>query len=233
MNNLAYIELKFCNLTKEQAEHILEAYGEARGMSAAAWEMPAPSPLTAAQGIPAPGAPAGNGEADETGAPPASHDNRGVPFNATFHNPAFKADGSWKRRRNHDKDAADAFEAQFLGKPASGAAQAAPQTAVNTAAPTPSATPAASAAPASTVATAVAAPASAAPSPGRYVPNPQEYTDKWTELCRTGKVTGEHQQFIQNTYKFHPCAAEIVNDVDTRTAIWIYFGHWANGFKAF
>ncbi len=231
------IKLEFANLTAPQAHHILEAYAEAQGIST----KQAIPQVTATIDTPqVAAADTGNDVAERTAAA-GKLDNRGVPFHEQHHSPRFKEDGSWARRRNHDKPAADAYEAAYLGN-GSGAAQAAPQTVAttgNTAAPTPTQAPASTAAPSQPTAEPQAvmnAPtASASPSPmaGRYVPTVEEYKAKWVELCQQQKVSGEHQQFIEKTFGGHPTLPPIMADETKREQIWIYFGHWSNGLKAF
>lgn len=69
---------------------------------------------------PAPVAAPSSSSAGVATASSAPLDNRGVPHHPDFHGAldgeggGKKADGSWKRRRNHDKAAADVYEAPYL-----------------------------------------------------------------------------------------------------------------------
>lgn len=101
--------------TTEQAHHVLNAYHEAMGfggttgVSISAGEdgeavIPTYKPAV---------------EDDEDEAP-AEVDARGVPYHPDFHSGSKKqsADGAWNRRKNHDRSAADVYEAGYLGKSA-------------------------------------------------------------------------------------------------------------------
>jgi hypothetical protein len=85
--------------TVEQAHHVLEAFNEARG-----FVEQSPAPVQQQQS-PAP-----------VQQQSVELDTRGVPYHPQFHAETRKrnADGSWARRRNHDRAAADAYEAPFL-----------------------------------------------------------------------------------------------------------------------
>lgn len=251
--------------TAEQAQHVLEAYREAQGMGKGAYTQDMTEQFTREQfrqpntpQVAAPGVDPGNDVAERTAAA-GKLDNRGVPFHEQHHSPRFKEDGSWARRRNHDKPAADAYEAQYLGKSGNGEQAAAGANTSHVSAPMASAAPNVAApvasvgngnplsvaAPASTAAPSQptaepqavmnAPTASASPSPmaGRYVPTVEEYKAKWVELCQQQKVIGEHQQFIEKTFGGHPTLPPIMADETKREQIWIYFGHWSNGLKAF
>lgn len=152
-------------------------------------------------------------------------DARGVPHNPQFHGENKTADGNWKRKRGHDKAAADAWEAGFL------------QPAGATPAPTAAALPAgsypqspASAAPTAAVnlppaPTAPVLPAASAPEPV----SPADYQAKWIELCKTGRVTTVHQQQIEQMFGAHPLAPAIIENVQARVRIYDAFRQWDAG----
>jgi hypothetical protein len=215
------IHLEFANLTAEQAHHIIEAYREAQcfgSVDIEALTVPLQSASTVANGA-------------DDGAPPSSHDDRGVPYNAVFHNPRFVADGSWAKRRNHDKVALAAFEAPYLTpKSPSDAPQAAPSTVAataNTAVERPDPNSKAQLDKQYPGISGVSAPTlTAAP-----VPTVEQYRDMWIELCRNFKVAGAHQAFVEKTFGGHPCADDIIADPVKRAAIWSLFTGWAAGVK--
>lgn len=155
----------------------------------------------------------GNGEGDAKH-PAGTLDSRGVPLHPTYHNGNVKGDGSWTRRRNHDKAAADAYEAPFL----------APKQ--------PEAEPPAAAASAEFSAAPAVTAEFAAPAV-RYLPSPEEYEAKWKQLCRDSKVTGEHQAFIERTFGSHPLNPAIFNVEENRRQIWVVFLQWEAGVKGF
>lgn len=223
----------------EMAQHILEAYAEAKGLNGGG--KPYTKPETPAS------APEANGEPDAAGAPPVTHDARGVPFNAAVHQPKLKDDGTWRAKRNH-KELADAYDAQFLAgnaKPAAAGGQAAVTaqpasggpSAGGAAAPAADApTAGASTLPASAM---PAAPAAATPMPEfaapavRYLPTIGEYRQKWTDLCRGSWVTAEHENFIRGKFGEHPCHPVVQDVEENRRQIWVLFESWEAGVKGF
>ena len=241
------IRLEFLNLTEEQAQHILDAAIEARAFTIGGG--PASAVAAMSPGIPAsndPGTPPllPAGEDKREPAPKgATHDIRGVPYNGDFHSPRFNSDGSWAKRRGHDKDAAAAFEAPYLA-PKSAAPQAAPSTgatmgniATGTASPAANA-PTAGIGQPGNVSTASAYPSApaamtapaAAPAPQAFqVPTVDTYRDLWVGLCRDQKVTGAHEDYIRRTYGGHPCAEEVMGDEAKRAAIFALFVGWQAG----
>lgn len=147
-------------------------------------------------------------------------DARGVPLHPQFHNGNVKGDGSWTRRRNHDKAAADAYEAPYLQEKPAAAAH------VEAAAPAASA--------AFTDAPSTAAPSATFEAPAvRYLPSVAEYEGKWAQLCRELKVTGEHQAFIERTFGGHPCNPVVRDVEENRRQIWVVFLQWEQGVKGF
>lgn len=141
---MAPISLTLTFDTAEQAQHVLEAYAEARGLTsgnipaympvgngnaqAAAGDAPSPSIPTYTPGMASGGAntasaSAGNAPASgaaQSSTSPASTtevDARGVPWHADHHSSSKKqtAKGVWQRRRNGNGPAADAYEAAYVG----------------------------------------------------------------------------------------------------------------------
>jgi hypothetical protein len=223
------IKLEFILATPQQAHHMVEAYAEA--MSFVTHEADRlVTHIAQAKAIEAAGA---TNEAADQAAAAGKVDGRGVPFHQDYHSGKLKDDGTWGRRRNHNKALADAFEAPYLApKPPSDAAPLAPLTVVttaNTAAPTPSATPVATAPTDGTWSVPSATPQPAAP----YVPTVEEYKAKWVDLCQKQQVTGEHQKFIETTFKHHPCDPALMAIEANRLAIWTHFENWASGVKGF
>jgi hypothetical protein len=226
------IKLEFTLTTPQQAHHMVEAYAEAQSFvthQGNAAELAEALAQYQRDGNVA----QVNGEADDQAAAAGKVDGRGVPFHQDYHSGKLKDDGTWGRRRNHNKAAADAFEAPYLApKPPSGAAPLAPSTVVttaSTAAPTPSATPVTTAPTDGTWSVPSASPSPAAP----YVPTVEEYKAKWVDLCQKQQVTGEHQKFIETTFKHHPCDPALMAIEANRLAIWAHFENWANGVKGF
>jgi hypothetical protein len=67
----------------------------------------------------------------------------------------------------------------------------------------------------------------------RYLPTIAEYRQKWTDLCRTSKVTAEHENFIRAKFGEHPCH-QVVQDIEeNRRQIWVLFESWETGVKGF
>jgi hypothetical protein len=232
------IKLEFTLTTPQQAHHMVEAYAEAMSFvtheadGVTVLQQGASERVTMQQYVAGAGLDV-NGEAADQAAAAGKVDGRGVPFHGDYHSGKIKDDGTWGRRRNHNKALADAFEAPYLApKPPSGAAPLAPQTVATTgniAAPTPSATSVTTAPTDGTWSVPSATPQPAAP----YVPTVEEYKAKWVDLCQKQQVTGEHQKFIETTFKHHPCDPALMAIEANRLAIWAHFENWANGVKGF
>lgn len=226
MEKAMTIRLEFTGLTADQAQHILEAAKEAESLTTHQEAVAAP----AIPANPLPAVQPAQDDAEGT-APPADRDSRGVPYNSTFHNPRFTADGNWAKRRNHDKEALAAFEAPHLAKAPSAAPQAAitaerldPNSKESLDKQYPGITGMPSAAPQAATLNATT------PEP---LPTIDQYKDLWVDLCRNFKVTGLHQAHIEKAFGAHPCADEIVNDVAARSAIWKLFQRWNSGDTTF
>lgn len=160
------------------------------------------------------------GAATASGAP---LDNRGVPHHPDFHGAldgeggGKKADGSWKRRRNHDKAAADAYEAPYLApKRAAEQAAVANPTLVPAAAPVPA--PATVPPVTSTVdpTTVFGAPIIVPPaaSPGSVT----ELEQLWTKLAAANVVNQAHAQQLHGWHGYgHPIgSAGYAQDAEKR-----------------
>lgn len=234
--------------TAEQAQHVLEAYGEARAMSpgvsdatvnrekAAAYSNGAVRELAnqlTARDLPdggtsrmyptnADGSLALTQPAD-AGATGGRFDLRGVPHHPQHHGETMTEDGAWKRRRGHNRALADAYEAQFLAAAKPTAAGTVMQAGNS---PQPAAADIAASEPAPQM---MPAPSPVAVSPVAvpYVPTQEEYRAKWIELCQTAKITGEHQKQIEQHYGAHPCAPQLMEVDATRAAIWPLFMQWS------
>jgi len=228
------IKLEFNGLSAQQAHHMVEAYAEAMsfvtheadGVVSERQEKVTDFALQSYRNNAA--ADALVGEAADQAAAAGKVDGRGVPFHGDYHSGKLKDDGTWGRRRNHNKALADAFEAPYLAPKPPLAPQTVATTA-STAAPTPSATPVATAPTDGTWSVPSASPSPAAP----YVPTVEEYKAKWVDLCQKQQVTGEHQKFIETTFKHHPCDPALMAIEANRLAIWAHFENWANGVKGF
>lgn len=167
--------------TAAQAQHVLEAYAEAKGFQVA--EIPAfvPQPTGAAdmqQHVPT-----GNA-AGAAAQPSTSHasttskameqltgtngerDSRGVVWHADYHSSskATNNSGHWQRRRGHDRVAADAYEASFVGNSRTANGPASP--------------------------TAPSVPKAAAPAP---MTTPQQVIDLWNEGCNGAWITTDDE----------------------------------------
>lgn len=209
------IKLEFSDLTVEQAHHILEAHQEAMGFTANTPLMDKIEELRIKHAEPVITV---EQASNEDIAAIGKFDNRGVPFHADHHSPRLKEDGSWARRRGHDRLAADSYEARYLGNGV--APQAAPQTVATT--PPVSMTPP----------VAETMPSFDAPLV-RCLPTVEEFKAKWVDLCHKQLVSGEHQKFIEKQFGGHPCAPEIMANEENRRQIWVIFENWANGIKGF
>jgi hypothetical protein len=140
-------------------------------------------------------------------------DNRGVPHHPDHHaalkssNGGLNPDGTWKRRRGHDKAAADAYEAQFIA--------VSPNAASNAAFPAP---PVAG----SNGASAAITP----PPPG--CPGMEDFTNRWLDLVQRGRVGPEHEQYIIANWNAHPVAnaADYAADPVRRTAVYQFMGDY-------
>lgn len=236
------IKLTLAFDTAEEAQFVLEAYASRKAFKIPAADKPVGNE-TAPVAAPSTGSTPVTASGDEngdTGEHAGKVDSRGVPFHPQYHNGNTTPEGVWKRRRNHDRVAGDAYEAGYLGK--SPAAATAP-TAAHTAPVTHQApvgapeAPTASADPAPTL-TARESPDGNARLmyPGvapQFTPEPEQYRLKWVELCHGGKVSGEHQKFIVDTFGYHPAAPEVLANDDLRRQIWVRFMDWQNGHKGF
>jgi hypothetical protein len=222
--------------TTEQAHHVLEAYGEARcfGQPGATPQVesnlpPASAPISehkqAIAGLPAGNAPAPVAGASMTGAtfsnPSDNLDTRGVPHHPDYHGENKTDQGAWKRKRNHNKAAADAYEARYLT--ATPQQPAAPATLPPAPPPPAPQQPAAPMMPAPAAAEIYSAPAV------RYLPSVQEYDGKWIDLCKAGKVTGNHQKMIETKFGAHPCSPQVRDVEENRRQIWVAFLAWEAG----
>jgi hypothetical protein len=230
MNN---IRLEFTLTTPQQAHHMVEAYAEA--MSFVTHEADRlVTHIAQAKAIEAAGA---TNEAADQAAAAGKVDGRGVPFHQDYHSGKLKDDGTWGRRRNHNKALADAFEAPYLAPKSANASTVASGPVTTVAAPSnaptasasPSATPVATAPTDGTWSVPSATPQPTAP----YVPTVEEYKAKWVDLCQKQQVTGEHQKFIETTFKHHPCDPALMAIEANRLAIWTHFENWASGVKGF
>lgn len=162
---------------------VLEAYGAAvSGVGATrvqtdhadvTTEIPAYKPV--AHPNPAPGY-------EVKQAPAADLDTRGVPWHVDHHSSSKKqSKGAWDRKRGHDKAAANAYEAQFVGK-STAAPTAAPQVA--------------------TMANIAATPSMQAPA--ATLVTVQQFHDLWVYCCQNNKVTMDDQNFIVHNWGAHP-----------------------------
>lgn len=227
------IELKFANLSHEQALEMIAAHAtiKAGGRVGNGGETaPTATPSTGTTTATADQDTGGTPTEGDAGQPAGKLDARGVPLHPQFHNGNVKGDGSWTRRRNHDKAAADAYEAPYLRGKSGAISQTTAATEVTPASAEPS-PPAASAfaAPAEP-----AAPSATFEAPAvRYLPSVAEYEAKWAQLCRELKVTGEHQAFIERTFGGHPCNPVVRDVEENRRQIWVVFLQWEQGVKGF
>lgn len=233
------IKLTLAFDTAEEAQYVLEAYASRKAFKIPAADKPvgngnapAAAPSTGNTPVTASG-----DENGDTGEHAGKVDSRGVPFHPQYHNGNVTQEGAWKRRRNHDKPMADAYEAGYLGKTVLTGSLTIrdPETPPVTAAAAP--TPTASADPAPTL-TARESPDGNAHLmyPGvapQFTPEPEQYRLKWVELCHGGKVSGEHQKFIVDTFGYHPAAPEVLANDDLRRQIWVRFMDWQSGHKGF
>lgn len=234
------IKLTLAFETAEEAQYVLEAYASRKAFKIPAADKPVGNeqPGNAPAAAPSTGSTPVTASGDEngdTGEHAGKVDSRGVPFHPQFHNGNVTQEGAWKRRRNHDKPMADAYEAGYLGKSGT-AVSAAPSVPTTTAVAGVSEKPA-SADPAPTL-TARESPDGNAHLmyPGvapQFTPEPEQYRLKWVELCHGGKVSGEHQKFIVDTFGYHPAAPEVLANDDLRRQIWVRFMDWQNGHKGF
>jgi hypothetical protein len=170
--------------TTEQAHHVLEAYAEAKGFGSSNVKVEA-----------------GNVPPYVPDAPVEERDERGVPFNPTYHSDSKKmSKGAWNRRKGHDRAAADAWEAQYLsvGKPT-----AAPAAAI----PVPAAT--------------VQAP------PATMGPTVAEFQQLWSWCCANNKVTMADQAYIESTWGGHPMTT-VFEDSFKRAMAFAYLQQKAN-----
>jgi hypothetical protein len=234
------IKLTLAFDTAEEAQYVLEAYASRKAFKIPAADKPVGNGNAPAAALSTGSTPvtASGDENGDTGEHADKVDSRGVPFHPQYHNGNVTQEGAWKRRRNHDKPMADAYEAGYLGKSGNVVLQSAP-VAVSGAAPStePAVALSASADPAPTL-TARESPDGNAHLmyPGiapQFTPEPEQYRLKWVELCHGGKVSGEHQKFIVDTFGYHPAAPEVLANDDLRRQIWVRFMDWQNGHKGF
>jgi hypothetical protein len=175
----------------------------------------APSAAPSISSTPATASPASNGGASDM-------DSRGVPYHADHHAARSGAtggknpDGTWKRRRGHDKAAADAYEAQYAGK-GGGAANAA---AASTSEPAPNGSASSVGFPAPPVAAAAGASTITPPPPG--CPGVEEFKNRWIDLVQRNRVGREHEDYILSQWGAHPVAGEAIYAADPvkRTAVY-------------
>jgi len=166
------ITLKFT--THEQAQHVLEAYGEAMGFGGSVTIQRTPETTTA---------PVYEPPVEDDDEPQVELDERGVPYHPDFHSSSRKiSKGAWNRKKGHDRAAADAYEAGYL--------QANSPHAGNGVATT-------YAAPAATARPNVNA-------PGSLPVSLADFHNLWTTLCNTGKVFMPDQEHIQHNWGGHP-----------------------------
>lgn len=193
--------------TREQAMAVLEAYGEViadgygetraqHGNSDAAVSTrtipeykPVPHPN------PAPGY-ASNGKENDV----PETDERGVPWHVDHHSSSKKqSKGAWDRKRGHNRPAADAYEAQFVGKPVQAAAPA----------PTANASPSVQA-------------------PAQTLITLQQFQDLWVRCCSEAKVTMDDQVYLEQTFGGHPMTA-VYEDGLKRSNAYAYLQRKLNG----
>lgn len=184
--------------TTDQAHHVLEAYAEAKGFGSSnvTTKMPDATVKVEAGNIP-PYTPDAPVEDDDEVV--EERDERGVPFNPTHHSASKKmSKGAWNRRKGHDRAAADAWEAQFVGKPAAAPAAASP----------------------------VAVPSAQAPTM-TMGPTVAEFQQLWSWCCANNKVTMADQTYIESTWGGHPMTT-VFEDSFKRAMAFAYLQQKAN-----
>ncbi len=192
------------------AAHILDVYAQIT--SAGPREPQAQQPVTYQQAVSYPATThpnpyVGTAPIAEPEEEPEELDSRNVPWHPDHHSSkkTQNSAGHWQRKRGHDKPAADAYEARYLGN-----ARAAPAVA--------------SQGPAVTVPAPVASPAPIAqPQPVQYVvPTADDVRNLWNHMCQHAMVTGADEQHIIATWGGHPGSQTVLDNPGLRAAVHAY-----------
>jgi hypothetical protein len=167
------LTLKFT--THEQAQHVLEAYGEAMGFGGNV------AIVRTEQTTPAYEPPV-----EDDDEPQVELDERGVPYHPDFHSSSKKiSKGAWNRKKGHDRAAADAYEAGYLQANSPHAGNGVLHANAQIAAAHVTTRPSVNA-------------------PGSLPVSLADFHNLWTTLCNNGKVFMTDQEHIQRNWGGHP-----------------------------